>query len=201
MPTHAWRCSGTARTAAAKSGGSGGGTLCRPTLAPLSRLPRMAGQQPSPGPRKGPMEEAFARLEAALQRLPASEHTPEMLLLAASHQEHQAAVQLAGKAEAAWRGLGPPLSQDDLAKVRTRVNQERAWTEFSCAARPPSAATTSPTSGTRPTRSPGWSPTASADARTTCSHRRCRDPRSTTPWWKTRASSACSTSGRMPGAR
>lgn len=63
------------------------------------------------------MEETFRRLEGALRRLPASEHTPELLLLAASQPEYQAAVQLVGRADAARLGQGPPLSQDDLAKV------------------------------------------------------------------------------------
>ena len=64
------------------------------------------------------MEETFRRLEGALRRLPASEHTPELLLLAASQREYQAAVQLVGQADAARLGKVPPLSQDDVvAKV------------------------------------------------------------------------------------
>ena len=79
----------------------------------------MACQLP-PGAEKGPMEEAFERLEAALQRLPRSEHTPELLLLAASHREFRTAVNYAWDAMAAARGEGPPPSQDDVAQASLR---------------------------------------------------------------------------------
>ena len=89
----------------------------------------MACQLP-PGAEKGPMEEAFERLEAALQRLPRAEHTPEMLLLAASHGEFRVAVHYAWDAMAAARGEGPPLSQDDVAQASLRGSATKgtaAW--------------------------------------------------------------------------
>ena len=83
-------------------------------------------------------------------------------------------------APAVGRALGEAglLPGDVLLVSSGRTVYEVAQFELDSAARRasshrPSAATTSPRSGTRPTRSPGWSPTGSAAGRTTCSRPPC----------------------------
>ncbi|PRW32572.1 type III restriction enzyme [Chlorella sorokiniana] len=83
--------------------------LCCPISMDIQMMPAAA--------REGPMEEAISRLEATLARLPASERTPEMLLLAASYKEYRDATQLACKYISAFQGERPPLCQDETAKA------------------------------------------------------------------------------------
>jgi hypothetical protein len=61
-------------------------------------------------------------------------------------------------------------------------------------------ATSSPSPGTRPTRSPGSSPPAWAGTRSSCTRRRCPGRRCTPAWCTTRRSPGSSTCGTAPVA-